>query len=295
MEFSFVNQVDGSMVKTFLAHHGVSKRLLSKIKFHGGKIEVNGREENAIFRLKSGDKVTIRVPIEPDNESLEADHSPIDIVFEDEHYLVLNKPAGRPSITGINHPGGAMSNLAKGYIVRQNYEDQSVHIVTRLDRNTSGLMFFAKHRYAHALITREPYRARFEKRYFAIINQDEALPAEGEINAPIGRRDGSIIERRVRYDDTAKEARTSYQIVRNSNDLSLLDIVLHTGRTHQIRVHFSHLGHPLIGDDLYGGNHELLTRQALHCHHISFLHPFTDEQVEIELELPDDMADLLKN
>ncbi|WP_374286476.1 RluA family pseudouridine synthase [Lactococcus sp.] len=317
MQFSFTNEIDRSMVKGLLKRHGVSKRLLSNIKFDGGQILVNGSEQNAIFRLAVGDIVTIVVPDEPDNEFLLPENLPLEIVFEDDHYLVVNKPAGMPSITGAVHPNGAMSNAVKGYITRQAYANQAVHIITRLDRDTSGLMFFAKHRYAHALMNMgSKYRESLQKRYFAIVDAKQVLseltefekeavsenlrqagqplPASGQIDLRIGRFDGSIIQRQVRFDEGSKSASTSFVCIDERNDYALLDIELHTGRTHQIRVHFSHLGFPLIGDDLYGGNHEVMSRQALHCHHLQFLHPFTDKMVDIELDMPEDMKQLLK-
>lgn len=293
MQFSFTNDIKGSMVKSMLGRHGVSKRLLAKIKFDGGLITVNGVEKNAIHRLEIGDTVTITTPDEPNNEVLIPDDFPLNILFEDEHYLIVEKPAGKPSITGSLHPTGAMSNAVKGYISRRNYENQTVHIITRLDRDTSGIMFFAKHRYAHALMVQHRFRETLEKRYYAFVSS-ENLPDSGEINLPIGRCDDSIIKRQVRWDGAAKTALTSFVIRERKNELALIDITLHTGRTHQIRVHFSHLGYPLIGDDLYGGNHELIERQALHCHHLQFLHPFTDKLVSIELEMPEDMKKLLK-
>lgn len=293
MQFAFRNEIEGSMVKSMLSRHGISRRLLTKVKFDGGKITVNGQEKNAIYRLEKDDLVTVTVPDEPDNEKLIPDDFPLNVLFEDDHYLVVEKPAGKPSITGSLHPTGAMSNAVKGYISQKNYANQTVHIITRLDRDTSGIMFLAKHRYAHALMNQHKFCDTMEKRYFAIVN-DQDLPDSGRIDLPIGRRDDSIIQRQVRFDEKAKDALTSYVVAERKNDLALLDIILHTGRTHQIRVHFSHLGYPLIGDDLYGGNHDLISRQALHCHHLQFLNPFTDEMVHVELDMPEDMKNLLK-
>ena len=291
MEFSFTNTVEGSTVKSLLKRHGVSKRLLSKIKFDGGLILVNHKERNAIFQMKIGDIVTIKTPAEEGTDLLIPEDIDPEVVFEDDHYLIVNKPAGRTSITGRLHPTGAMSNIVKGYIVRKQYESQTVHIITRLDRDTSGLMLFAKHSLAHSLIVHPKYKESVEKRYYAIIPADEKMPKVGEINLPIGRVETSIIERRVV--EGGKEARTSYEIVEEKNGLAKLDVTLHTGRTHQIRVHFSHTGHILVGDELYGGNHDLIERQALHCHHLQFQHPFTDEMLHIELPLPADMQKLM--
>lgn len=318
MQFSFTNDIDGSMVKNMLGRHGVSKRLLTKIKFYGGKITVNGIEKNAIFRLAKGDVVQITVPDEPDNESVIPENVPLEILFEDEHYLVVNKPAGVPSITGSLHPTGSMANFVKGYIDQQKYDNRAVHIITRLDRDTSGIMFFAKHRYAHALMQAPKFRHSLQKRYFALVDAKKnlsaltendlahlsenfqgatILPDSGQIKLPIGRKEGSIVERQVRFDGLleAKPAWSSYEKIARKNDLFLLDVILHTGKTHQIRVHFSHLGYPLIGDDLYGDNHDRLERQALHCHQLTFQHPFTDQTVTIECPLPADLQNLLEN
>ena len=158
MQFAFRNEIEGSMVKSMLGRHGISRRLLTKVKFDGGKIMVNGIEKTAIYRLEKGDLVTITVPDEPDNEKLIPDDVPLNVLFEDDHYLVVEKPAGKASITGSLHPTGAMSNAVKGYISRKNYPNQTVHIITRLDRDTSGIMFLAKHRYAHALMVQHKFR-----------------------------------------------------------------------------------------------------------------------------------------
>lgn len=296
MEFSFTADTDGQLVKRFLRRFGVSKSLLARVKFEGGEIFVNGREQNAIYPLKVGDRVKIVVADESANPELFAEDFPLDIVYEDAHYLVINKPAGVPSITGREKPTGSMSNFVAGYLKRTHQPNQTVHIVTRLDRGTSGLMLFAKHKYAHALMMTDKERLSFRKQYFALIQIDSSFPLVGNIEAPIGRREGSIIERCVRFDGLmeAKEACTSYTTVQETNNFRLLDVTLHTGRTHQIRVHFAYKGYPLIGDELYGGDHTLIDRQALHCHHLKFHNFFTNERIDLESSLPNDIAQLLK-
>ena len=134
------------------------------------------------------------------------------------------------------------------------------------------------------------------KRYFALVHTSVQLEQSAEIQVPIGRKEGSIIERAVvdAEHPTAKFAHTSYEIVRSQPHFTLVDIQLHTGRTHQIRVHFAHLGAPLLGDDLYGGRRDKISRQALHCHFLSFKHPFTDEMIMLESPLPQDMQLLLE-
>ena len=195
------------------------------------------------------------------------------------------------SIPSVNH-SNTIANFIKGYYVKQNYENQQVHIVTRLDRDTSGLMLFAKHGYAHARLDKQLQKKSIEKRYFALVKGDGHLEAEGEIIAPIARDEDSIITRHVAKG--GKYAHTSYKIVASYGNIHLVDIRLHTGRTHQIRVHFSHIGFPLLGDDLYGGSlDDGIQRQALHCHFLSFYHPFLEQDLQLESPLPDDFSNLI--
>ncbi|EFR45304.1 RluA family pseudouridine synthase [Streptococcus pseudoporcinus] len=291
MKFEFIAD-RRTKVKTLLKSHDVSKGLLAKVKYKGGRIAVNGIERNAIYLLDIGDIVSITIPNERPFEKLEAISHPLDIVYEDDHFLVINKPVGYASIPSAIH-SNTIANFIKGYYVEQDYPNKQVHIVTRLDRDTSGLMLFAKHGYAHARLDKQLQARAIEKRYFALVSGDGQLPDQGEIIAPIGRSKDSIITRTV--DPMGKYARTSYQVVgRYAENVHLVDIKLHTGRTHQIRVHFSHIGFPLLGDDLYGGRLDLgITRQALHCHFLSFHNPFTENVSQHTIHLTDDFENVI--
>ncbi|MBL6538184.1 RluA family pseudouridine synthase [Streptococcus suis] len=296
MRFEFVAD-QHVKIKVFLKKHGVSKSLLAKIKYTGGLILVNGREEKATYLLDIGDKVTIDIPAEEDvTGQLEPIDFPLEILYEDENFLAINKPVGYASIPSSIH-SSTIANFVKGYLVKQNYENKQVHIVTRLDRDTSGIMLFAKHGYAHARLDKQLQAKTILKRYFALVQGSGQLDTVGEIIAPIGRPTDSIITRCVTKD--GKYAHTSYRVVQSWGDVHLVDIQLHTGRTHQIRVHFSHIGFPLLGDDLYGGSLELgIERQALHCHNLAFDNPFTAERIDLESILPDDfqaVINLLNN
>ncbi|MBO4106660.1 RluA family pseudouridine synthase [Streptococcus suis] len=292
MRFEFVAD-QHVKIKVFLKKHGVSKSLLAKIKYTGGLILVNGREEKATYLLDIGDKVTIDIPAEEDvTGQLEPIDFPLDILYEDENFLAINKPVGYASIPSSIH-SSTIANFVKGYLVKQNYENKQVHIVTRLDRDTSGIMLFAKHGYAHARLDKQLQAKIILKRYFALVQGSGQLDVVGEIIAPIGRPTDSIITRCVTKD--GKYAHTSYRVVQSWGDVHLVDIQLHTGRTHQIRVHFSHIGFPLLGDDLYGGSLELgIERQALHCHNLAFDNPFTAERIDLESILPDDFQAVIK-
>ncbi|TWT12362.1 RluA family pseudouridine synthase [Streptococcus sp. sy004] len=279
-------------VKSLLKEHDVSKALLAKVKFKGGNIWVNDVEQNATYVLAVGDKVTIEVPNEEDLAgSLQAVARDLAIVYEDEHFLLLNKPHGVASIPSVLH-SNTMANFVKYYYVANDYPNRQVHIVTRLDKDTSGLMLFAKHGYAHARLDKQLQAKTIKKRYYALISGSGELASQGDIIVPIARPEDSIITRCVHPD--GKYAHTSYQVVEDFGEVKLVDIKLHTGRTHQIRVHFAHIGFPLLGDDLYGGRMDLgLTRQALHCHQLSFVNPFTKEKQIHTSDLTDDMENFM--
>ncbi|HFR3948960.1 TPA: RluA family pseudouridine synthase [Streptococcus suis] len=286
MRFEFIAD-QHTKIKTFLKKYGVSKGLLAKIKYTGGNIWVNDIEQNATYLLDIGDRVTIDIPAEEDlTGSLKPIFFPLDIVYEDDHFLSINKPVGYASIPSALH-SSTIANFVKGYLIEQNYENKQVHIVTRLDRDTSGVMLFAKHGYAHARLDKQLQAKLIHKRYYALVKGNGQLEETGDIIAPIGRPEDSIITRCVTKN--GKYAHTSYRVVQSWGDIHLVDIQLHTGRTHQIRVHFSHIGFPLLGDDMYGGSLECgIERQALHCHNLAFDNPFSPERIDLEAPLPED-------
>ena len=234
------------------------------------------------------------IPDEEAHETLLADDVPIEIIFEDEHLLVVNKPAGIASIPAQYHPRGTMANRVKAYYVAQGYADQVVHVVTRLDRDTSGLMLFAKHGFAHAKLDQSLQQKKFVKKYQALVSGDVyALEEHGNISLPIGRDLSSLLRRQVI--ETGQKAETEYWLKKRNRHCALVDVQLHTGRTHQIRVHFSAIGCPLLGDELYDGALDQgIDRQALHCYSLTFPHPFKREQLSFTLPLAEDMATIAK-
>ncbi|QKX65418.1 RluA family pseudouridine synthase [Enterococcus hirae] len=282
-------------IKYFLKEKGISKGLLAKIKFQGGEIKVNGQTENVLFSLSYNDKVTIVIPAEGEHETVLLDETPIEIVYEDEHLLVVNKPAGVSSIPAQYHPNYTMANRVKAYYKRQGYENQVIHVVTRLDRDTSGLMLFAKHGFAHAKLDVQLREKRFVKKYQALVSGEiTKLAPHGWIDLPIARDQSSLLKRMV--STAGRSAQTEYWLTKNTAEVALVDIQLHTGRTHQIRVHFSEIGCALLGDETYGGRMDLgIARQALHCYDLRFDHPFTQERLEFKQPLAKDMATVLQH
>ncbi|OTN76889.1 ribosomal large subunit pseudouridine synthase [Enterococcus sp. 8G7_MSG3316] len=290
MEFTYhYLRQEPQLVKYFLKEQGISKGLLAKIKFQGGAIFVNQEEQNVLFSLKQNDRVTIVIPNEGEHETMLLDETPIEIVYEDAHLLIVNKPAGVSSIPAQYHPNGTMANRVKAYYRQQHYPNQVIHVVTRLDRDTSGLMLFAKHGFAHAKMDVQLREKKVVKKYQALVAGNIAgLSAHGEINQPIARDLTSLLKRKVAPE--GKPARTEYWLAQQNRHWALVDIQLHTGRTHQIRVHFSAIGCPLLGDDMYGGNMDLgIDRQALHCCQLQFLHPFTQAPMAFDCPLAQDM------
>ncbi|MBL1226450.1 RluA family pseudouridine synthase [Enterococcus sp. BWR-S5] len=295
MEFQWTfTKEQPQQVKSYLKEQGVSKGLLAKVKFQGGRITVNEQVENVLFKLTAGDLVKIVIPDEGEHETMLPSDSSVDILFEDEHFLVVNKPAGIASIPSQYHTSETMANQVKGYYQRMNYKDQVIHIVTRLDRDTSGAMLFAKHGFAHALLDQQLRKKQVVKIYHALVGGAvDTLAEHGEIIAPISRDVSSLLKRKV--SEEGKYAETEYWLRKKQEDIAFVKIRLHTGRTHQIRVHFESIGCSLLGDELYSGSMERgIMRQALHCSHLSFDHPFTGEKISIDSALAEDMRTIIE-
>ena len=280
----------GKLVREFLKEEEISRTALTDIKFKGGNILVNGEEVNVRYRLAWSDILTVIFPSESPSEGLLGENVPLQILYEDEYLLVINKPAGMNTIPSREHPAGSLANALIGYYQRCGLQ-ATTHIVTRLDRDTSGIVLIAKHRHVHHLFSMMQQSGQVKRTYEAFA-EGKMLQENGTIVAPIGRKDDSIIEREVRKD--GQYACTHYQVLARFNGFTHLELALETGRTHQIRVHMSFLKHPLLGDDLYGGDISQINRQALHCKKISFIHPFSNAEMIFTAPLPRDMGNLLK-
>lgn len=289
LQWAVAEPEQDQLLREFLKSKDISKRSLTHIKYDGGKIEVNGVESTVRRKLTKGDVVKITFPEEIRSHSLKGEPIQLDILYEDDWVLVINKPPFMNTIPSREHPHGSVANAIAGKYDLQAYPG-AVHIATRLDRNTSGIMLVAKHTHAHHLISMMQQEGSVHRFYTAIVH-GSLNPPKGIIRSPIGRKDSSIIEREVRAD--GQIAITHYETLKRFPGLTVVQLKLETGRTHQIRVHLQSIGHPIIGDDLYGGKQELINRQALHCSELNFDHPFTGEQMTFETSLPKDMQNLL--
>ncbi|WIW27672.1 RluA family pseudouridine synthase [Bacillus inaquosorum] len=281
---------DGMTVKEYAGVLGISKRLLTDIKFGGGDLLINGEHVTVKYVLREGDLLVVKFPEEQVSETLLAEPVPLDILYEDEHVLVINKQPHVSSIPSREHPSGSIANgIIHHY--QKNGVRATVHLVTRLDRDTSGVMLVAKHRFAHSILSSAQKNGLVKRRYAAVVHG--RMTGEGTVDAPIGRHPDSIIERRVTPE--GQKAVTHFYVTRATDDITSVTLQLETGRTHQIRVHMSYIGHPLCGDTLYGGTRQKIGRQALHSEHLSFIHPLTQENMTFHAALPQDMKELTKS
>ncbi len=280
---------DGMQAGDYLRNvHAFSRRMTKAVKYAEG-ILINHRVRPVSCRLSAGDILAVKFPPEEKGAFMAAEEMPLSNIYEDEDILVLNKTAGIPAIPSRHHPGGTIANGLLAYYKKHSIP-YTIHVVTRLDRDTSGLMLIAKHRYSHSLLAASQ-KAGEVKRSYQALAEGRLMQKHGTIERPIGRKAGSIIERTVT--ETGKRAVTHYQVICESGDNSLIKVTLETGRTHQIRVHFSSIGHPLAGDTLYGGSTVSIDRHALHCDELQFPHPATKEKMSFQLPLPNDMNSLL--
>lgn len=293
MEFRYTSELTEPMqIKYFLHHLELPRGFTTAVKFNG-EILLNHQPVSVRAMIHPGDELVLIAPDEKGHDTVIPSFEPIEVVYEDRDILVVNKPANVVSIPSIKDPDSAMANRIKGYYVSQDYDNQVIHIVTRLDRDTTGLMLVAKHRLAHALMDRQIQNNQIHKFYQALTTKTDWAEPHGVIDAPIARNEQSLITRVVH--PSGKSAQTEYWVQEEFQQSSLLKLQLHTGRTHQIRVHLTHVGGPLIGDDLYGGPlTQILDRQALHCAELQFFQPFTGEQINIQQPLPDDMQKWIK-
>ena len=289
MDFTAEEADQGKLLREFLKEKEISKSALADIKFKGGFISVNDQEVNVRYALKTADRVRIEFPPEVPSEGMKGEEIPLSIIYEDEYLLVVNKPPGMNTIPSREHPYGSLASGLIGYY-EKNGSSATTHIVTRLDRDTSGLVLIAKHSHIHHLFSKQQ-RSGGVKRSYEAFAEGFVEKGEGVIDAPIARKPDSIIEREVHPD--GQYACTLFEVSKRYEGFTHVKLWLRTGRTHQIRVHMSYMGHPLLGDTLYGGNRDSISRQALHCRELTFSHPFLHKEMNFTVSLPIDMQEVL--
>ena len=268
----------------------LSNRLFNKL-IRDKRIFVNDKNMDTRLKASENDKITIDLNYDEDNSNIVSKQMDLDIVYEDEGMLIINKPSGIAIHPSIRHYEDSIASGIKYY-----FESIGIHKkirpVNRLDLNTSGLVIFAKNEYIQENLIKQMQAKTFTKEYLAIVT--EILENKtGIIDKPIARKEGSIIERCV--SETGQRAITEYEVIREFGNNSLVKCKLLTGRTHQIRVHFADIGHPLLGDSLYGEKSDLIEGQALHCYKLKFLHPVTTKELVIKCDLSNKINNILIN
>ena len=273
--------------------HYTDKAIIALKKTPEG-ILLNGVWAYVNQKISSGDILTIKLLETESSEKIVPEKLDMDIVYEDEDILVVNKPANMPVHPSQNHYTGTLANCIAYYFAAQG-KPFIFRCVNRLDRDTTGLTILCKHQLAGGILSNMVSERLIKRTYLAICTDDGSLPENGTIEAPIARKEGSTIERIVDY-EKGEDATTHFKKLLHLPDkqISLIQLRLETGRTHQIRVHMSSIGHPLIGDDLYGGDCTMINRQALHSYSLKFTHPITLQEMYFEQELPEDMKQCLE-
>lgn len=278
IEFIVTAEDDGKNVGEFLRKSGASRRLITKLKRVIGGITLNGAPARTVDIVREGDTAAIEMqsgePLD-ENPNLNAP-----IVYEDDDVVVYDKPVDMPVHPSHRHRLDTLGNLFAAQ-----HGDMTFRPINRLDKDTSGLCAVAKNSFSASVLS-----GNIEKTYFAVVCG--RLSGSGRIDAPIGRCDGSVITREVRSD--GQQAVTNYSVIDGNEKYTLVRIKLETGRTHQIRVHFAHIGHPLAGDDMYGGDVTDIAHQALHCGELEFTLPVTLRKICLSSPIREDMLSLLR-
>lgn len=284
LEYEILDSDNYINVKEVLkAHFKISDRLLLRLK-NTKNILLNGEPTYVSKEVTTGNVVTAIIDFIEDSDNVVPTKMDLDIIYEDDCYLIVNKGPSTPIHPSILHYDNSLSNGVKYYFDSIGLK-KKIRPVNRLDKDTSGLVIFAKNEYIQEALVSQMKSKEFKKEYIAICSGIFERKS-GTINLPIARKDGSIIEREV--SPSGSVAITHYEVLEEHNNISVVKCLLETGRTHQIRVHLSYIGHPILGDTLYGGEFEGISRQLLHAHKISFIHPLTKEQVEYIAPIPED-------
>lgn len=287
---TYIVEEDTTVKDILINKLNVSSRLLRKLKLNQ-HIFCNKKNVWVNDRVMPGDIVTADITFEEKNDKIIAQKGQLDILYEDSCLLVIDKPANIVVHPTCIHTDGTLANFVKEYLGKKG-ENVTTRFVNRLDRETSGIIVFAKNEYTQEILSRQMQIGEFKKEYIAVVHgiiKEES----GTIDLPIKREEGSIMTRTVASD--GEVAITHYEVVDRLEDMTVVRLKLETGRTHQIRVHLKAIGHPIIGDGLYSDiNTDKINRQALHARKVSFKHPLYKQELTVEANIPSDIARIIK-
>jgi 23S rRNA pseudouridine1911/1915/1917 synthase len=287
----FTVESAGGRLDSCLARQGEISRAYAQKLIEEGQVTVNGRSAKASHKLNAGDTVAATIPPAAPI-SLDPEHIPLEVIYEDSDLIVVDKPAGLLVHPAAGQYTGTLVNALLARCPDLGGIDGSLRpgIVHRLDKDTSGLMVVAKNDVAQMSLSRQIKQRKITKVYLALV-AGHISPQRGAVEAPVGRHPRD--RKRMAVVEGGREARTQYRVIEYLRDCTFLEAILETGRTHQIRVHFSAIGHPVLGDRVYGKRSPLLQRQFLHSHRLGFKLPSTGEYAEFRSDLPPDLADAL--
>lgn len=288
LEYQITEQYAGMPISFFLKSMGFSRQCIIALKKQQNGILLNGIWVYVNTTLSDKDLLTLTLSEEESSEKIVPIDLPLHILYEDEDILVINKPADMPIHPSLNNYENTLANAVAYYYKKQN-QPFVFRCINRLDRDTSGVTMLAKNLFSAGILSEMVRNRQIHREYLAIASGIFA-EKEGVVDAPIGRKEGSTIEREVNM-ETGEHAVTHYTVLKENQDanFSLLKLWLETGRTHQIRVHMKHLGHPLLGDFLYNPDMKYIKRQALHSYSLTFDHPITKEPMQFIAPVPTDM------
>lgn len=290
-EYTIETDSNNLTIERFLLTHGYTRRIIILLKKYENSILLNGVWSYVKTKVHTGDILTIHLIEDDDKNEILPVKLPFGIVYEDADILVVNKPFNMPIHPSLNNYENTLANGLTYYFMEKD-ENIVFRCINRLDRDTTGLSIIAKNKLAASILNNASANHEIHKEYLAICQGH--VNDSGIIEAPIAREKESAITRCVDFEN-GDYSKTSYELVdyNKKNDISLVRLILGTGRTHQIRVHMKYIGHPLIGDFLYNPTNTLMNRQALHAYKLKFVHPITNEPLELTAPLPQDMKDVL--
>ena len=289
--YQITDEFHNCTIASFLKTMGYPHAVMVHLKKTPESILLNGRWEYVNTLLKTGDLLEIKLIEQESSEKIPPVYASFSIIYEDEDILVIDKPANMPIHPSLNHYENTLANAVCYYFANQGIP-YTFRCVNRLDKNTTGLTIVAKHMLSSAILSQDVAIKSIKREYLAIVSGE--TDDSGTIDAPIGRKNHSTIERQIDYTN-GERAITHYRKIDTKNGYTLVSLVLETGRTHQIRVHMSSIGHPLIGDFLYHPESHELPRQALHSHKLEFIHPITRKAMAFTAPMPSDMSDFWNN
>ena len=287
LDYQITKETDSILL--FLKEHGYSSNLIVHLKKTPESILKNGIWSYVNEPLHVGDTLQIHIEENEGSDNIVPNEIPLSILYEDKDILVIDKPANMPIHPSINHYEQTLANGVLWYYTAQQIP-YTFRCITRLDRDTTGVTLLAKHMLSASVLSKAMQQKQIQKEYLALC--DGVTPEEGTIDAPICRAADSVIKRCVDFEN-GDSAVTRFVREWANGQISLVRLKPETGRTHQIRVHMKHIGHPLLGDFLYHPGNYSMNRQALHCASLTFTHPITGEKLTINAKLPDDMQQLL--